>query len=39
MTVGCDHNRNKDFGHWSKVEVERMEIDEIESVPLFVVRF
>ncbi len=39
MAVGCERSHTISSGPWSKVEVERMKMEEIESVPLLVFRY
>jgi hypothetical protein len=39
MAVGCERHRERDFGPWSKAQIERMEIREVESVPIFIAEF
>jgi len=39
MAVGCERSHTISRGSWSDAEIERMEIEEIESVPLLLVRY
>ncbi len=39
MVVGCENSHTISRGPWSDAEIERMEIEEVESVPLLLVRF
>ena len=38
MIIGCSGNSKVKTAPWTDTEVERMEYDEIKSVPLFLVR-
>lgn len=37
--VGCSEPNNVETPPWSKAQVEQMEIDEVDSVPIAIVRF
>ena len=39
VLMGCDHRRNRDVGPWSEAQIERMEMREIESVPIYIAEF
>jgi len=39
MIVGCSENSKVKTAPWSKTQIERMEMREVESVPIFIAEF